>query len=90
MLALHAFDTYGLEVSSAAIKTAEAYAAHELAEPRPINYGNKDDPAVSELGLVKFIEGDFFSRDWEKDINFQDAGGFDLIYDYTVSAFERM
>ena len=84
MLALHGFDVIGLEVSSVAVKTAEAYAAGEMAEPSGYHYGNKDDPAVSEIGCVRFIEKDFFAKDWEKPL-LDEIEGFDLIYDYTVS-----
>ena len=83
MLALHGFDVVGLEVSRVAVKTAQAYAAGEMAEPRTYNYGNRDDPAVREPGRVTFVERDFFDKGWEAAL-LDGAEGFDLIYYYTV------
>ncbi|KAL7625718.1 hypothetical protein AAE478_004941 [Parahypoxylon ruwenzoriense] len=86
MLALHGFNVYGLEVSRRAVQTAEAYAEAQLASPCSRNFGDGGPPGDS-VGSVKFLEGDFFQRDWEAGINATPDGGvfqgFDLIYDYT-------
>lgn len=34
------------------------------------------------------VEGDFFYYDWYTERGIQSEGGFDLIYDYTVSYIE--
>lgn len=87
MLALHGFDVYGLDVSQKGIETARAYATAELEEPSPYNFASEDtcDLAKNSIGIVKFIQSDFFQRDWEKEVAGGDFEGFDLIYDYTVS-----
>ncbi|KAI0157940.1 S-adenosyl-L-methionine-dependent methyltransferase [Hypoxylon sp. FL1284] len=78
MLALHGFDVYGLDVSRKGIETAEAYATAELRDPSPSNFASADPERST--GSVKFIQGDFFQRDWEREAG---GEGFDLIYDYT-------
>lgn len=92
MLALHGYDAYGLEVSTKAVATAQAYAASQLAAPSEYNFGdaqNQTKYAAGTPGLVKFVVGDFFGMGWEVDCRPDDDGdggsGFDLIYDYTVS-----
>jgi hypothetical protein len=90
MLALHGYDAYGLEVSPKGIETARAYATAQLAAPSEYNFsGDKDreQHSAAEQGQVKFVAGDFFSKDWEADCcaDGEDFAGFDLIYDYTVS-----
>jgi hypothetical protein len=41
-------------------------------------------------GRVKFIQADFFRRDWERGIEQKDEEPkFDLIYDYTVCSYLR-
>ncbi|KAI0835160.1 S-adenosyl-L-methionine-dependent methyltransferase [Hypoxylon sp. FL0890] len=83
MLALHAFDAYGLDVSRKGVETAEAYAAAEFLEPSAYNFASEENRLAYSPGNLKFIEGDFFKRDWEKKIGIDDFKGFDLIYDYT-------
>ncbi len=90
MLALHGYDVYGLEVSPIGVETARAYAATELAARSGYNFSddtNREKYSVTKPGDVKFVVGDFFSREWEADCVADDTGftGFDLIYDYTVS-----
>ncbi|KAI1760202.1 S-adenosyl-L-methionine-dependent methyltransferase [Hypoxylon sp. FL1150] len=85
MLALHGFDVYGLDVSQKGIETAQAYATAELKKPSPYNFASGNDGNLSEnsIGTVKFIQGDFFHRYWEKEVAGEEFQGFDLIYDYT-------
>lgn len=78
MLALHGFDTVGLDISPKGISIAEEYAGKELQAPQAYNFG----PAwanKSEKGSASFIQGDFFQSDSVK------GKKFDVIYDYTVS-----
>ncbi|KAL2128460.1 hypothetical protein VTI74DRAFT_9173 [Chaetomium olivicolor] len=84
MLAFHGYDVYGLEVSPTAVETARKYAREQAADPLPYNFSNSARPNA-ERGQVKFINGDFFARDWEKECcsNGEAFSGFDLIYDYT-------
>lgn len=84
MLALHGFDAYGLEISQTAVTEADKYASAELKEPTGYNFGSTGSPQ-EKPGTVKFVEGDFFSGDWEK--KWCNGEKFDLIYDYTVSFF---
>ncbi|KAI1135623.1 S-adenosyl-L-methionine-dependent methyltransferase [Hypoxylon sp. FL0543] len=83
MLALHGFNVYGLDVSRKAVETAQEYAATELREPSAYNFAFEDDYLELSPGSLKFIEGDFFKTDWEKEIEIDGFQGFDLIYDYT-------
>lgn len=89
MLALHGFDAVGLDVSQKAIDTARAYAEAELSRPSAYNFAEGDSEkrqAPGPAGTVNFVCDDFFQRDWEaKCFAACDGGGFDLIYDYTVS-----
>ncbi|KAI2613456.1 S-adenosyl-L-methionine-dependent methyltransferase [Hypoxylon sp. NC1633] len=85
MLALHGFDVYGLDVSPKGLETADAYTKAELREPLPHNFASDDTnrPSGDAIGTVKFLNGDFFKKDWEKDVSTGEFQGFDLIYDYT-------
>ncbi len=87
MLALHGFDVYGLDVSQKGIETARAYAEAELREPSLYNFATESNGSLAEssIGSVRFIQSDFFQRDWEKEVAAEGFEGFDLIYDYTVS-----
>lgn len=82
MLALHGFETWGLEVSRVAVDTASENVNAQLANPSPQNYV-KDSPR-SKPANAEVILGDFFKRDWEQRLG-ADFEGFDVIYDYTVS-----
>ncbi|KAF2128535.1 thiol methyltransferas-like protein [Dothidotthia symphoricarpi CBS 119687] len=80
MLALHGFESYGLEVSPTAVETANEHVKFQLAKPAPHNFGetvNRPTPANARV-----ILGDFFQQDWKGELG-ADFGGFDLIYDYT-------
>lgn len=80
MLALHGFDAYGLDISATGVAAAEAFASKELQNPGAANFGLNHDSKSQSRGSVKFLEGNFFAPEWEKD-----AGGkFDIVYDYTV------
>jgi len=90
MLALHGYDVYGLEVSPIGVETARAYAATELATRSEYNFSdarNRESYSTTKPGEVKFVVGDFFSKEWEAACVADEEGftGFDLIYDYTVS-----
>jgi methyl halide transferase len=88
MLALHGFDTYGLDVSPTAVSAANSYAKAELANPSAQNFSDPEKRPSVDAGTVKFIVGDFFKSGWEKESQDGDTSpfkGFDLIYDYTVS-----
>lgn len=89
MLAFHGFDAIGLEVSQTAVNSARAYAEVELSDPSAYNFATEDDEkrrATCQPGTVSFVCGDFFQREWETSCFAPgDDGGFDLIYDYTVS-----
>lgn len=75
LLASFGYDAYGLEVSEEAVQRC----IHEQ-KTNGRKYPAEDDSAGT--GKASFVQGDFFSNDWTKEI----PGGphFDLIYDYTV------
>ena len=75
LLASHGYDSYGLELAPKAVEAAQKLAKDE---------SHKIVQANSDVGLGKteFLVADFFSNDWEKDI--EGKAKFDIIYDYTV------
>lgn len=75
LLASFGYDAYGLEVSE---KVVQGCIQEQKTNGR--KYPVEDDSVG--IGRASFIQGDFFSDDWIKEI----PGGpyFDLIYDYTV------
>lgn len=80
LLASHGFDAYGLEGSKYAIEEAMKWQ-----EEHEKDYQVQNEAAGR--GQVKFVYGNFFKNDWEREITgLRDGaqGGFDLIYDYTV------
>lgn len=81
MLALHGFDTWGLEVSQEAVDFASNNVKAQIASPSAGYFGTK--PSRIAAGNAEIILGDFFTQDWEAQLN-KDFTGFDLIYDYTV------
>jgi hypothetical protein len=86
MLALHGYDAFGLEISATAVETAKEYASAELKHPQAYNFGpgqSKSGPSLNR-GNVNFVQGDFFSSDWESEI-LPNGQKFELIYDYTAS-----
>jgi len=81
LFAAFGYDAFGLEGSKNALKACEEFRAE--AE-------SKDEYRVRDKsigrGEIKFLHGDFFGQDWENDAG---AGGFDVIYDYTVSLYKE-
>jgi hypothetical protein len=74
-LATHGFDTVGLEVSAQAVDTARSYAASA--------FSVKSTTENFDRGELDFVQGDFFSQDWQSNA-LGGTDGFDLVYDYTV------
>jgi SAM-dependent methyltransferase len=75
LLASYGYDAYGLDISDTAVKLCEEYAREH----------RKDYPAKDEsvgAGKVKFIAGDFFREEWEREM--EGEARFELLYDYTV------
>jgi hypothetical protein len=89
MMALHGFDAYGLEVSSTAVAAAKDYAVTQMASPSPDNFASSVGGALASPGEVTFLEGDYFSRDWEERLPWR-CRRFDIIYDYTVGRFRHI
>lgn len=83
MLALHGFDTWGLEISSTAVLTAQRYSAEQMKDPSSGNFATSEEIEKFEAGTINFIRGNFFENDWESAVPGEKM--FDLIYDYTVS-----
>ncbi|KAJ4406661.1 hypothetical protein N0V85_004479 [Neurospora sp. IMI 360204] len=88
MLALHGYDTYGLDVSGKAVEAAREYAANELRDPSAYNFKEASpythSPEGATRGTATFSVGNFFEREWESLLATEDEQKFDLIYDYTV------
>lgn len=81
MLAFHGFHAYGLDISAKGVAEAQAFASKELQSPSDANFGAQYKAVEGQSrGDVKFIQGDFFTPDWEAEV----GGKLDLIYDYTV------
>jgi hypothetical protein len=86
LLALHGYETYGLEVSPAAIAAAKEYTSSVLENPPAMYFSTQVEEEITEYraqrGEVHFFQADFFEKDWAgRDVPSQ----FDLVYDYTVS-----
>lgn len=78
LLASFGYDAVGVEASENAVKAArEEQAKAEKDGSYPVV-----DREIG-AGSVQIVEGDFFADDWVKKVGAE--GGFDLIYDYTVS-----
>ena len=71
LLARHGYQVWGLEVSQGAVDIANENVKTQL-----------DDPSPRRANVVL---GDFFGKGYETHFG-PDFQGFDLIYDYTVSA----
>lgn len=83
LLASWGYDAYGLEVSVHAQEKAEAFL-------KSIEKGAVDgEYAVNDervgQGVMKCLLGDYFEDGWVKAIGASVEGGFDVIYDNTVS-----
>ena len=74
-LTTHGFDTVGLEISAQAVDTARSYAASASSV--------KSITQSLDRGELDFVQGDFFSQDWQSNA-LGGTDGFDLVYDYTV------
>lgn len=87
MLALHGYDTYGLDVSEKAVEAARQYAATELRDPSAYNF--RDTSASNHLlesatrGTATFLVGNFFEQKWEAHLAPEGEQKFDFVYDYT-------
>jgi SAM-dependent methyltransferase len=76
LFAAFGYDAYGLDGSKHALEACEAFRG-EADTKEEYKVRNEE----SGKGEVKFLYGDFFSHDWEKEAG---GAGFDVIYDYTV------
>ena len=77
LLAEFGYDAYGLENSSTAVEECD-----KMAERMKDSIRARD--AKVGIGNYSFVQGDFFKDDWLESAEVTE-GGFDLIYDYTVS-----
>ena len=77
LFAAFGYDAFGLEGSKNAVKACEGFRGEAEGKEE---YKIRD--AEAGRGEVNFVLGDFFSKEWEKETG---EGGFDVIYDYTVS-----
>jgi SAM-dependent methyltransferase len=77
LFAAFGYDAFGLEGSKHAVKACEGLRGEAEGKEK---YKVRD--AEAGRGEVKFVLGDFFGKDWEKETG---GGEFDVIYDYTVS-----
>jgi SAM-dependent methyltransferase len=83
LLASWGYDAVGVEAAATAIKAATAESQGWEEKP---DYAVKDE--ASGRGSARFVFGDFFEKEWEKEALAEDGaneGQWDLIYDYTVS-----
>jgi methyl halide transferase len=76
LLASFGYDAYGLDISESAVKLCD-----EFAREHGGDYKAKDDAVGA--GKVKFLVGDFFGKEWEREV--EGGASFELLYDYTVS-----
>jgi methyl halide transferase len=72
LLASFGYDAVGVDGSETAIKAAETLPREHM-DKYPLQ------PGVQQRGSVTYVVGDFFSKSWQGD------GQFDIVYDYTVS-----
>lgn len=77
VFAAHGYDAWGLEAAEDAVKAAGKFAGEieGKAEYKAVN-------GQVGKGKTAFTFGDFYKDGWEETIG---KGGFDVIYDYTVS-----
>jgi SAM-dependent methyltransferase len=76
LLAAAGYDAIGLDLEGA-IQQANSFTIEA--------WGRKEYDVWDERigrGELEFVDGDFYKEDWEKEVG---EGGFDVIYDYTVS-----
>lgn len=90
LLAACGWDAVGVEASEVAVDEArKAAEAGRGGDGEGEGEGDGDvyrtrDERVGR-GSVRFVVGDFFAREWEAEVGVQEEGGWDLVYDYTVS-----
>lgn len=77
LLASFGYDAYGLEVSEKAVELCV-----QEQKTKGQEYPARDESVGS--GSATFMQGDFFSDEWAREI--QGGAIFDLIYDYTVTS----
>lgn len=85
LLSTYGYDSYGLDISGSAVKEASNWVVGKLEEEK----NSKPEHELSGWGQAHIVEGDFFHYDWYGERGIQTKGGFDLIYDYTVSFVEE-
>ena len=81
LLASYGYDAYGLEVSGHAAEKANAYLESPGEGELEGEYAVKDGKVGR--GGMKCLLGDYFDDGWVGEVGGE--GGFDLIYDNTVS-----
>ncbi|CAD0090201.1 unnamed protein product [Aureobasidium mustum] len=86
LLASWGYDAVGVEAAATAVKAANAESKGWEEKPE---YAVKDE--AKGRGSAKFVFGDFFEKDWERDAIGEDGskeGQWDLIYDYTFPTYK--
>ena len=76
LLASFGYDAYGLEISSKAVESCKDFAKNNA-----VTYTSKVEKDA--VGHYDYLLGDFFNDKWRDSAD--KMGGFDVIYDYTVS-----
>jgi hypothetical protein len=82
LFAAHGYDSFGLEVSESAVKAADEYLKDPGEGPLEGEYKVADEK--NGRGVTKCLLGDFFTDEWLNGTGGL-KGGFDVIYDNTVS-----
>jgi SAM-dependent methyltransferase len=83
LLASYGYDAYGLEVSPHAADKANAYLKDAGKGALEGEYNIKDEKIGQ--GMMVCLLGDYFEDAWVKEAGAEVEGGFDVIYDNTVS-----
>lgn len=87
LFAAYGYDAFGLEVSPHAARAAEEYLKKAGAGALEGEYEGKD--GGKGKGKAVCVVGDFFSEEWVEKTG-AGEGGFDVIYDNTVSLNQRI
>ena len=82
LFAAHGYDSFGLEVSESAVKAADEYLKDPGEGPLEGEYKVADEK--NGRGVTECLLGDFFKDEWLNGTGGL-KGGFDVIYDNTVS-----
>lgn len=90
LFAAYGYDAYGLEVSEHAATAAREYLTDPGEGPLEGEYKVFDDdgrPSEVGWGKMEVVVGDYFKDGWLEQVEGWEgeAGGFDIIYDNTVS-----